>query len=59
MVVRKEALVHVGTYNPSTRSFDLMNEQAFRAWTCSHNHMVETGDPNFAWKCADCGYVYQ
>lgn len=26
--------------------------------TCTHNTMVETGDPVFPWKCADCGYVY-
>ena len=25
---------------------------------CTHNAMVETGDPGHAWKCADCGYVY-
>ncbi len=25
---------------------------------CSHNAMVATHDPAFAWKCADCGYIY-
>jgi hypothetical protein len=25
---------------------------------CAHNAQVETGDPDHAWKCADCGYVY-
>lgn len=25
---------------------------------CTHNEMVETGDPAYAWACAVCGYVY-
>jgi hypothetical protein len=26
---------------------------------CDHNEMVEiVGDPNHAWKCASCGYIY-
>jgi len=25
---------------------------------CDHNEMVETGDPEHAWKCAKCGHVY-
>lgn len=25
---------------------------------CTHNTMVATGDPQFAWKCAVCGYIY-
>ena len=25
---------------------------------CKHNEMVPNDDPRFAWKCADCGYVY-
>lgn len=26
--------------------------------TCPHNMMVGTGDKHYAWKCADCGYIY-
>jgi len=26
--------------------------------TCNHNAMVDNHDPQFAWKCADCGHVY-
>lgn len=26
---------------------------------CTHNEMVERkDDPNFAWECAKCGYIY-
>lgn len=25
---------------------------------CEHNAMVPTRSPTHAWKCADCGYVY-
>jgi hypothetical protein len=25
---------------------------------CNHNEMVANSEPGFAWKCADCGYVY-
>ena len=25
---------------------------------CKHNTMVANNNPQFAWKCADCGYVY-
>jgi rubredoxin len=25
---------------------------------CNHNAMVDNNDPMYAWKCADCGYVY-
>jgi len=25
---------------------------------CTHNVMVANNDPEFAWKCADCGHVY-
>ena len=25
---------------------------------CKHNAMVPNGEPGFAWKCANCGYVY-
>lgn len=25
---------------------------------CEHNAMVATGDITYAWKCADCGYIY-
>lgn len=25
---------------------------------CNHNSMVKNDNPDFAWKCADCGYVY-
>jgi hypothetical protein len=25
---------------------------------CNHNVMVRTNDKNFAWRCANCGYVY-
>ena len=25
---------------------------------CQHNEMVPNADPNYAWKCAACGYIY-
>lgn len=25
---------------------------------CNHNEMVANSEPGFAWKCANCGYVY-
>jgi hypothetical protein len=25
---------------------------------CRHNTMIETGNPEACWKCADCGHVY-
>jgi hypothetical protein len=25
---------------------------------CTHNAQTDNNDPAFAWKCADCGYVY-
>lgn len=33
-------------------------QPAHTALPCEHNNMVETGDPQHAWKCADCGYIY-
>lgn len=26
--------------------------------TCEHGTMVANNDPKFAWRCAECGYVY-
>jgi len=25
---------------------------------CRHNAMVQNDEPGYAWRCADCGYVY-
>lgn len=34
------------------------NEPAKTCKNCGHNVMVPNNDPQYAWKCADCGYVY-
>ena len=34
--------------------YKAMNEEQ-----CQHNTMVERNDPEHAWECADCGYVYK
>ena len=34
------------------------NEPTKTCKNCEHNAMVPNDDPQYAWKCADCGYVY-
>jgi len=38
--------------------FDVLDVKPHCPNNCPHNEMVETGDKDFAWKCAQCGYIY-
>jgi hypothetical protein len=42
-------LLHPHCYGQLGRELDV---------SCQHNTMVEHDEPGFAWRCADCGYVY-
>jgi len=35
-----------------------LGQKLMKEANCTHNTMVENNDPNHAWKCAECGYVY-
>ena len=38
--------------------FARYNEDGTLRAKCEHNEMVATNNPDFAWRCAKCGYVF-